>query len=49
MKLSGTAIGKAQVKTDASGKVRLEPPKRGFIASKKARKASKKPKYKGGK
>jgi hypothetical protein len=49
MKLSGTPIGRMTVKTDASGKVRIEPPKKGFIASMKARKAKKTPKYRGGK
>jgi hypothetical protein len=49
MKLSGTAIGKAQIKTDPNGKVRLEPPKKGFIAAMKDRQKAKKPKYKGGK
>lgn len=49
MKLTGTPIGKAQIKTDASGKVTIAQAKKGFLASMKARKAKKTPKYKGGK
>ena len=48
MKHTGTPIGKAQIKTDATGKVTITPAKKGFLASMKARKTKKTPKYKGG-